>query len=398
MLRHEIGPTDQRVEKLLLETRANSGLAPVDLDQFWADQLEAGRDPFSPSIPQVPMGIDMAGECVFAELGVEEDLQRYYSEDEAWRLDLHRAYNDRAEKIIGRRLFTESPSDPARQYVGIKGLHDVFEAENVRRSGSDWLLPSAGGEDELRGLLDRVERRDLRSFILPDNWDEQKTRLTASGVPVPLYRYQRGPVTFATSIYGVENLVFLIHDNPGLAVRFREAILNTMLGIARLLDEEAGYTPETAPHGFSFYDDNCYLLTPEMYELFGYPILEGIFERYSPGPGDSRYQHSDSDMAHLLPVLGDLHFTEVNFGPTLTVSQIRRYLPGAVIQGQLAPFTFSRNEEEQIVAEFLRDLEMAREERGLRFATAGSVNNGSRLTGLRLIMAAIQRYGRYPYS
>lgn len=33
--------------------------------------------------------------------------------------------------------------------------------------------------------------------------------------------------------------------------------------------------------------------------------------------------------------------------------------------------------------------------RGLNFATAGSVNNGSRLTGMRLLMAAVQRHGRY---
>jgi hypothetical protein len=38
---------------------------------------------------------------------------------------------------------------------------------------------------------------------------------------------------------------------------------------------------------------------------------------------------------------------------------------------------------------------MAREQRGLRFATAGSISNGSRLTGMRLIMAAIQHFGRY---
>ena len=59
------------------------------------------------------------------------------------------------------------------------------------------------------------------------------------------------------------------------------------------------------------------------------------------------------------------------------------------------PFTFSRNEEVNIVAEFLRDFEMTRETRGLSFTTAGSINNGSRLTGMRLIMAAIQRHGRY---
>ncbi len=49
-----------------------------------------------------------------------------------------------------------------------------------------------------------------------------------------------------------------------------------------------------------------------------------------------------------------------------------------------------------MVAEFLRDFDQARPQRGLRFSTAGSVNNGSRLTGMRLLMAAIQRHGRYP--
>ena len=77
------------------------------------------------------------------------------------------------------------------------------------------------------------------------------------------------------------------------------------------------------------------------------------------------------------------------------VDHIRRHCPKAVIMGQLAPFTFSRNEQEKIVGEFLRDYDMARQERGLLFHTAGSINNGSRLTGMRLIMSAIQHFGRY---
>jgi len=190
-------------------------------------------------------------------------------------------------------------------------------------------------------------------------------------------------------------MIFLIMDNPDLAVRFRNAILKTMLEIARVLDEEAGYTPETAPHGFSFFDDNCCLFNPEMYELFGYPILKAIFERYSPTPGDCRYQHSDSAMGHLLPHFQKLDMTGVNFGPTLTVSEIRAHCPNAVIYGQLAPFTFSRNEEVRMVCELLRDFEQAKEKRGLVFATAGSINNGSRLTGMRLLMAAAQLWCRY---
>jgi hypothetical protein len=53
--------------------------------------------------------------------------------------------------------------------------------------------------------------------------------------------------------------------------------------------------------------------------------------------------------------------------------------------------------EEQITKEVLRDIEMAKENdaRGLNLTTAGSINNGSLLSSMRLIMALIQNYGRY---
>jgi uroporphyrinogen decarboxylase len=388
----------REIDWLTAETRRRDGLAPVDLERFWADQAIAEADPFGLNIPQVPLGILMSGECVYDELGIPEDYWRY-EQDEPWRLELHRVYNDRAEQIVGRRLLDETPSDPQRTWPKPKTLADLFEAEQIWVPGtwSWWLQESAHTEDELAALLDRVEARldNLRAFLLPDNWDEENARLTALGVDLPRYRGQRGPVTFATSIFGVENLIFLIMDNEALAARFRDTILRAMIAIADLLDAEAGDTPETAPHGFGFADDNCYLLTPEMYEFFGFPILQGIFNRFSPDPGDARYQHSDSAMAHLLPLLGRLNLSGVNFGPTVMVDEIREHLPHAVIYGQLAPFTFSRNEEEQIVAEFLRDFAHARAQRGLVFATAGSINNGSRLTGMRLIMSAIQHFGRY---
>ena len=45
------------------------------------------------------------------------------------------------------------------------------------------------------------------------------------------------------------------------------------------------------------------MLTPDMYEQFGLPILQAIFAEFAPGPDDRRYQHSDSDMGHLLDPL-----------------------------------------------------------------------------------------------
>ena len=382
--------------QLVTVTRAHGGLAPVDLKRFHADQEIAGNDAFGKSIPQCPLGIWMSGECVYAELGIPEDPWRY-DHDEAWRLQLNKAYNDLAERLIGKRLLPETRGEPRPAFPPAKALQDIFEAKNVWHAGSWWLEQVAHNEGELEALLDRVEARlaNLRAFLLPPEWDQVKDGLLRQGVKPPAYRGQRGPVTFATSVYGPENLVYLIQDNPDLAARFRDAIRNAMLGVAKLLDAEAGYKAGEEPHGFGFADDNCCLLTARMYEFFALPIVKAVFDYCSPNPGDSRYQHSDSDMGHIVPVLAKMHMTGVNFGPTVPVSHIRRHLPKAVIYGQLAPFTFSRNEEEGIVAEFIRDFELAREHRGLVFSTAGSINNGSRLAGLRLIMAAIQRYGRY---
>lgn len=383
-------------EKLAAKARSNGGLAPVDLDRFWADQDKARKDPFAADCPQVALGVLMSNECIFDELGVKEDWRRLVH-DHDYRVDIERRYNDKAGKIVGRRLLGEWKPNPHLVFPPIRELHDIFEGKNVWHSNSYWLQQCVNTEDELKSLLDRVEKRleNLREFLLPPTWAEEKARITARGGTVGAYRAQRGPVTFAMSLYGVENVIFLINDNPDLAVRFRDLILKAILERARVIDEEAGFTPAAAPRGFSWYDDNCAMLTPAMYELFGYPILKAVFERYSPAADDWRYQHSDSDMGHLLPLLGKLQMSAVNFGPNLTVSEIRENMPRTVIHGQLAPFTFCRNEEVNIVAEFLRDFEMAKKKRGLLFSTSGSINNGSRLTGMRLIMAAIQEYGRY---
>jgi len=383
--------------ELVREMRAHEGLAPLEVERFHADQAIASAAPFGAQIPQCPLGFWMSGECVYAELGIAEDFWRY-AHDDAWRLELNKAYNDRSERIVGKRVLSEEPGAPAeRQYPPFKVLHEIFEAKNIWHSGSWWLEQVAKTPDELRALLDRVDQRleRLAEFVLAPNWEAEYARLQKLGIAPPRYRGQRGPVTFATSLFGPENLLFLIMDEPELAKRFSDTIRRAMLGLGQVLDTAAGDPTGAGARGFSFADDNCCLLNPEMYALFGYPVLKAVFERFAPGPEDRRYQHSDSAMGHLLPQLGSLGMTGLNLGPTISVREIRQHCPKAVIYGQLAPFTFSRNEEECIAAEFIRDFEQAREHRGLVFATAGSINNGSRLTGLRLIMAAIQRYGRY---
>lgn len=121
---------------LVEDTRRAGGEAPVDLPRFWADQAIAARDPFGSAIPQAAFGASTTGECVYAELGLPEDFWRY-DHDEPWRYAVARDYNDRADRLVGRRLLPERPADdPWRYQAAVGGLHDVFGARREWRSSS----------------------------------------------------------------------------------------------------------------------------------------------------------------------------------------------------------------------------------------------------------------------
>ncbi len=360
----------------------------VDLDAFWRDDEIAHRDNcFFPG-PQAAFGIRMSGECVYAELG--EEGNPWVPEERARALDLYRRYNDKPEKIVGRRLLDEDIPPEETRFPYVKRIGEAFGGTYSIVHATEWLGRCIEDEEQLEKTLDRVERMDFRAFMLPDDWESEKKRIFEEyGLRPPLMRHIRGPVTLACSLMGTEDLIFLCLDAPELAERFSRTITHAILEMARVMDEEAGVTPETCP-GFSFADDNCCLLTPEMYELFGYPVLRDVFARYSPNPGDKRYQHSDSPMGHLLPILGRLDLNGVNFGPTVLAPEIRKYLPHARIDGCIDPLVFMRNEEDELVRQVLRDCEADAACGGVNISTAGSINNGSSLESMRLMMGVIQ--------
>ncbi len=372
-------------------------MKPVDLERFWAEDERAHEENcFFQKAKQVALGIRMSDECVFAELG--EPGNPWGETPRERRMELNRRYNDKAEKIVGKRLLRENFPHPDEIFPAYRGIGEVFGGSYVFDGNVTWLKSSCQTPEELEAVLDRVDRMDVEDFLLPSNWYREKERIFQTyGTKPPLWRHVRGPVTLATSIFGTENLIFLYYDAPELFLRFSQSILRVILTYIRVSTREAGYTPETAPHGFSFADDDCNLFTPEMYEIFGFPILKEVFSLCSPNPEDERYQHSDSAMGHLIPILSRLNLTGCNFGPTVTVEEIRRYMPNTRIDGQLAPFTFMGNDEEAIIAEVRRDCESIRacKSRGLNISTAGSINNGSLLTSMRAVMFAIQEYGQY---
>ena len=79
----------------------------LDIEQFWKDdELAHCENCFSKDAPQVALGIGMSNECVYAELG--EEGHPWDPIDPVRQAELNKRYNDKAEKIVGRRLLPES--------------------------------------------------------------------------------------------------------------------------------------------------------------------------------------------------------------------------------------------------------------------------------------------------
>ena len=372
----------------------------LDVEQFWKDNEIARRENcFAKEAPQVALGISMSNECFNDELGVK--LNTWMPNPPEIMRECARRYNDKAEKSVGKRLVSEEY--PARRefFPEIKRIGEFFGGRYFFKDGSEYLEGSVETPQDLEKLLDKTEKIDAWSFAFPPDWqkkiDEVYKKTGLKPEPRDLGRHIRGPCTLAASIVGVNNFIYFSYDEPDLMRRFSNVIAEVIIKLNKTIDTVCGYDEKNKPHGFSFADDNCCLTTPEFYEAFGYPVLKRVFEYWSPDEGDNRYQHSDSDMGHLLPVLGRLNFTGVNFGPNVLFDEIRKYMPKTRVDGCLAPYAFMRNQSEEIVSQVKRDCGMAVHSgtRGLNLATAGSINPGSSLASLRLVMQTIQNFGRY---
>ena len=103
----------------------------LDIEKFWEDDKTAhDENCFSKNSKQVAMGIYMSDECVFAELGEEGQPWGITPADR--RLDLNKRYNEKALKIVGRKLLSEAPPAPADSRLPmLKQIGEIFGGEKT---------------------------------------------------------------------------------------------------------------------------------------------------------------------------------------------------------------------------------------------------------------------------
>lgn len=356
----------------------------LDLDRFWAENAASLGKDFSTDKPRAPISLPVDDHWLLVEMEAPSTV-RYY-EDIDYRLELNRQCNDRCQRELGIRPFPESMLWPPP-----KRIEEVFGSyQKVIEGGTPWLEPSVKTIEDLVRIMDQVERMDLADFVFQDGVPDVER--PPEGVPLP-YRHasSRGPATIGTSVCGTDRYLYFLIDYPDVMQRFHELLAQKLVEHARVLGEVLGYIPK----GYAFLDDNCALLSPALYERFCAPVLQYVFDELAPDEEDWRYQHSDSAMDHLLPILARFNFKAVNFGPTVRVQDIRRWMPRTCIHGQVAPMTLRNAPYEAIIAEVRRDFDAVGHDGGLLVTTAGSIAAGTTFDRIRCLMWAVDRYCRY---
>jgi uroporphyrinogen decarboxylase len=314
---------------------------------------------------------------------------RYFSEPD-YRAETNRLCNDRCEEVIGFRPFSEVPSGPS-----MRRIEEVMGSRReLTEGGTPWLERGYETVEAIRVGLDRIERwsdRDLRDVMFAEGGKPVKQERTSDGSKPFATPGSRRPATMATSILGTMNTMFWLVDYPSDMERFFEVLGDIIVRYHNIVEQESG----VAYRGYYWLDDNCALYSPNLYERFCLPVMNRVMDAFSPDPEDYRFQHSDSAMAHLLPLLTSLRFHAVNFGPTVSGATIRGFMPHAVIQGVVAPNTLRDRGLEGVVAEVKRDFAEVGGDGGLVVTTCGSISAGTSLESIRGFMWAVQEFCRY---
>ena len=159
----------------------------LDIAQFWRDDEAAhANNCFNQSV-QIPLGIRMSDECVFAELGEEGTPWMPIARER--RIELNRRYNDKSERMVGKRLLKEDFLPEDARLPDVKRIGEVFGGSYIYHNETEWLTQSVHSNQQLERLLDQVEKMDLRAFMLPENWEAEKKRVYERyGVKPALYR------------------------------------------------------------------------------------------------------------------------------------------------------------------------------------------------------------------
>jgi uroporphyrinogen decarboxylase len=355
----------------------------LDLAGFWSENDSCWKP--DPHKPRCPASFSPDDHWLFGFLDVKDTL-RYYR-DKPWRDGLHKETNAITGEYIGKRFFSEDTWE-----TGSRRIENLFGCEFAYTQGeTPWLTPVTDDPDVFAGILDKAEKTDLLTWALPEDYLSEWERRKNKGEKMPhLGTGGRGPATVMTSVLTPETFFYWSVDHPELLARFRDILSVKMIEFNSFLREFSG----NSNPGWWITDDNCALFNPDLYAEYCAPVLKKVLDVFAPGTA-SRYQHSDSAMAHLIGHQSALGINAVNYGPTIDAGLIRERMPDAWIKGQTPPFLLRNGTAAEIEESVKQDFLKAGTSGRLELTTAGSLAAGTGVGRMRWYMKCVQDLTRY---
>jgi hypothetical protein len=356
-----------------------------DIDAFWEENRRCAA-PGPGRVRCHAKGVGPDDHWMFEFLGGVQTVRYYH--DKAYRDDLHRQTNAIMHEHLRVRPYDEDSwrTQPRR-------IENLFGCEFAyHEGGTPWFVPVTDDPAAFARILDAVERIDIESWCLPDDylaeWEERK----AAGKRLPhLGTGGRGPATVMTSVIAPETLLVWCIDEPELIDRFSRILAASYVRLARRLRAFSGCTW----NGWWITDDNCCLFNPRHYRRFCAPVLRALLDAFTSGPEAFRFQHSDSAMAHHLDTQRELGIGQVNYGPEIDVALIRQKMPEAVIDGHTPPFLLRNGTPDEIRQRVREDFRKAGAGGRLNVCTAGSIPGGTGIGRLKFYLKTIAEETRY---
>jgi len=241
---------------------------------------------------------------------------------------------------------------------------------------SFWVEYGMATEPSALGSLVRWSLDDIPTVKKHITSPEEISRLRVPNpekdglMPLVLHRYQyfqqklagtkneikivaaRGPLTIASFVYGLTELLMGIRLDPGAMKKLLEITTETVI---TWLEAQVKAVPSA--EGILLLDDIPGLMSKEDYAEFAHPYLKAIFTKF----GDKlKLYHNDANTTHILPLLTELDIDIFNFGKEVPLPEIYKYTQGKItVMGNISPLETlkekSREEVQKEVKEFLQD-------------------------------------------
>lgn len=213
-----------------------------------------------------------------------------------------------------------------------------------------------------------------------------KRRIVDAGFCVPVVS-ARGPLTIASFLRGVNDLMTDLVDEPERTLRLLDVTTELAIGWLRAQIEAL----EGGVEGILILDDLAGFIGRRHYERFAHPFLKRICDAF---PADwVKVLHNDASVAVCLEMIPEAGFDVLNWGVDTPMPQACQRLGGRVtLMGNVPPLEVGvRGTPEQVQASALRSLREAGDH-PLILSFAGVTTTGTPPDNIRAMIRAWKEY------